>query len=103
MQVLIFFITTGDADRTTAFNLRNLAHGRPYGAGCARNNYRLAFPRLADVEQTKVGGQARHPENAESGGNRDCWKDFHQTIRLHDVVKSPAKHASHDISVLKPG
>ena len=58
------------ADNAAAFNLRNLADDRTDCACRARNEHRLAILQFADFQQTEVGSQPRHTENADTRGDR---------------------------------
>src|ERR1700738_4627080 len=62
----------------------------------------LTLFRLTDVEQTKVSTQARNSQNSERRCYRNTRRYLHQTVGFQDVVKPPAKHASDNVSRLKP-
>src|SRR6185312_9080122 len=57
-QPLAFVLAAGDADDVAALDLRDLSDDRPDRTGGSRHHDSLAFPRLADVQEAKIGGEA---------------------------------------------
>ena len=64
-------------------------------AGRARDNYCLAFLRLADIEQTEIRSQTRSTENTQRRTRRYSRYQLHQRLSFGNVVQAPTKHSRH--------
>ncbi len=65
-----FLRTAGDADGAGTLDLGDLADRRSHRTAGRRNDHGLARFRLADGEQSDMGGEAGHSQHAKGGGDR---------------------------------
>src|SRR5580658_1134210 len=64
-RVAALLRTARHPDHATALELRNLPDYRAHRSGRSRHHHGVAGLRLADVEESDVGGESRHAEHAE--------------------------------------
>ncbi|MCY1298223.1 hypothetical protein D9M70_476970 [compost metagenome] len=92
--------TTRNADRARALDAGDLADGRADGAACGGHDDRLARLRLADRQQSCIGGEAGHAQNAERGRQR-CRRriELAQVRTARQRIALPAGMGEHEITV----
>ena len=103
-DVAALFGSAGDADRTAAFDLRDLpdrASDRARGGG---HDHGFAALRLTDVEETDVRGAARHAEDAEIRRDRDFGAfDLAHVRAVAHAVRLPPGTRDHFVARLEAG
>ena len=85
-DVPAFHCSTGQADHTAVAHLGQLADDRTHGTGGGGDHHRLARLRLANLEQTDIGGYPGHPHHPE------CRRQRHQA-RVEDAELLAGRYA----------
>ena len=94
LDVVAFFLAAGDADGARALDLGDLPDRRADRPGGRGNHDGFARLRLADIEQARIGGHARHAEHANRGRNRRRASDRSCAGPCHPIARASAnRHA----------
>ena len=89
----------GDADHPAASDLRHLARDRADRARRRRDHDRIARRGAADLDQPEIGGEPRHAEDADGGGEwPQCRVHLARARSLRDGVVLPARVVVDDVA-----
>ena len=90
-----------DADRAAAHELGDLPDRRADRAGGGRHHHRIARPRLAEIEQAEIGGEAVQPEHAERQRQRQIGfaRPCARSRSVGDRIVLPAELAHHPVAL----
>src|SRR6202008_1099727 len=97
-QPLAFVRAAGDADHAASLDFRDLANDRPDRTGGGRDHDRLAFPRLANVKQPEISGEAGEAVHAQQMRHRFDLRHFGQLPGGYNRVILPAGIAEHEVA-----
>src|SRR5205807_137557 len=91
LDIAAFVGAAGDADDPRALPPCKLARDRADRTRSRRHDNGLAALRLADLAQADIGGEPRHAEHAEGGGERRLPRiELEQPLPRHGAVELPA-------------
>src|SRR5439155_13896934 len=89
-QPVALVLAAGDADDAAALYFSDLADDRPNRAGGGRDHDGLAGLRLADIEQSEIGGEPGDTVDAEEMRHRLDLRHLAQMLCRDDSVVLPA-------------
>ncbi len=98
-DVAAFFGVARDADHAAAFQLRDLADGGAHRAARGGHHDRFARLRLADLQESRIGGEARHPEDAQRMRRMlERRAERHQVGAVRQRIVLPAAIGEHEVA-----
>ena len=101
-EVACLGLRAGHANHPASLDLGNLSDSGSHGSGGPRDHHRFSRLRLADAQQSKVGRQSGHPQDAQRRGKRFLPR-LHSGQRFgrDDRLLLPTQISQHRIAGLK--